>query len=236
MIKKLSFLVVVLSLAAYAQMVAPKASVNPLEYDFGTVEEGTLVKINYKVTNTGGDLLKITDVKPACGCTAAPIDKKELKPNETATIKAEFNTLARVGRQDKQIVILTNDPNNSQITVKFHGNVVKKVVDLNTSPKLKFDETKHYFGKVKEGDKVDYTFKYKNIGKVTLNIKSADVTCDCIETKLSKTTLKAGETGTLKVTLDTTERLGKISRNIMVQSDDPEEPRMIVTIFADIEK
>ena len=50
-------------------------------YDWGTVAPGKLTT-TVEVKNTGAQDLKITEVRPGCGCTAAPIDKNLLNPNE----------------------------------------------------------------------------------------------------------------------------------------------------------
>ncbi len=63
-----------------------------------------------KITNIGNDRLHIASVKPSCGCTTAPIDKKELEKGDTATILISLNVPANPGITNKSINISSNDP------------------------------------------------------------------------------------------------------------------------------
>jgi len=45
-------------------------------YDWGTTyPKDSPLKVKIKIKNSGNDILKIYEVKPACGCTTAPLDK-----------------------------------------------------------------------------------------------------------------------------------------------------------------
>jgi hypothetical protein len=48
--------------------------------------------------------------------------------------------------------------------------------------------------------------------------------------------LKPGEQGTLKVELDTSNRKGKMSRTITINTNDPEDPNKILTVYADVQQ
>ena len=103
-------------------------------------------------------------------------------------------------------------------------------------PVLYFSETKHDFGKVKEGNVVEYTFKFHNKGNETLTIKDVRTSCGCTAALVSSEKLEPGIEGTLKVELDTKNRSGKMSRTITIQSNDPKDPTKVLTVYADIEK
>jgi hypothetical protein len=109
----------------FAQLVAPKIATQQIEYDFGTVEQGMLVKHTFIITNTGGDLLKINNVSASCGCTAAKPDKSELSPGESTNINVQFNTNGRRGKQRKSVYVETNDPEHEKLELKIYGVVVK---------------------------------------------------------------------------------------------------------------
>ena len=129
MIKKISVLVLVFISLSFSQIMGPKIVINPIEYDFGSVTSGEKVKYNFMVTNSGGDSLKIEDVKASCGCTAALPDKDELGPGESTMIKVEFNSRGRSGHQEKYITVKSNDEENPLVRLKFFGNVVKEKID-----------------------------------------------------------------------------------------------------------
>jgi uncharacterized cupredoxin-like copper-binding protein len=237
MIKYCLIIIACFSLVANAQVVGPKASSQQMEFDFGTVEQGQITTHNYTLVNNGDDILKITDVHASCGCTAAKPDKNELAPGESINIKVEFNSTGKMGKQEKWIYVKTNDPNNKELKFKLTGNVleVSEVKDSSTATsQLYFFETEHDFGTVKEGQVVDYTFKFKNTGKGVLVVKNVSTSCGCTVALISSKKIEPGKEGTIRVELDTKEREGKLNRNITIQSNDPKEPNKALLIFADI--
>lgn len=237
--KKLIVLLVFLfSSFAYSQLMGPKIVVQQPEYDFGDIIQGEKVSHNFIVTNTGGDVLVITNVRASCGCTAALPDKKELAPGESTNIKVEFNSLGRIGKQSKTVFVSSNDPENPQIQLKFTCNVVKPEATLKAQdgPSLVMPETQHNFGKVIEGKVVDHVFTFTNEGNKKLTIKDVKTSCGCTAALLSKNELEPGEKGELKVELNTANRSGRMTRNITIISNDPKQPEKHLTIYAEVLK
>jgi uncharacterized cupredoxin-like copper-binding protein len=236
MIRYLLILMQCLAFIACAQIIEPKASSQQMEFDFGTVEQGQIATHNFILVNNGGDILKITDVHASCGCTAVKPDKNELAPGESINIKVEFNSAGKMGKQEKFIYVKTNDPDNKELKFKFTGNVldVSGVKVSLLAPQLYFSETQHDFGTVKEGQVVDYTFKFKNTGKGVLEVKNVSTSCVCTVALISSKILEPGKEGTLRVELDTKNREGKLNRNITIQSNDPQEPNKALIIFANV--
>lgn len=237
MLKKLFFLISVFTVASCGQIVGPKASAQQLEYNFGNITQGTTVSHNFVITNNGGDTLKILQVNPSCGCTAARPEKSDLLPGESTNLKVDFNSEGKSGKQEKYVYVVTNDPDSRELKLKFTGNVVTvNTAELEKSPKIYFTESNHDFGTVNEGQVVNYTFKFKNLGKSTLEIKTVNTSCGCTVASISEKVLESGKEGTLRVELDTKNRMGKMSRNISIVSNDPEEPTKILVIYADVNK
>jgi hypothetical protein len=68
------------------------------------------LKANLKLKNVGNQPLKISEVKPGCGCTTAPLDKKYLKPGEIATVNVGLSPGSAAGELIKGLTITSNDP------------------------------------------------------------------------------------------------------------------------------
>ena len=236
MIKRVLLLLVFCSALSFSQILVPKIYVTPEDFDFGTIEQGKVFIYSYNIVNNGTDTLKIYDVKPGCGCTAAKPEKNILLPGESTKLKIEFNTEGREGNQEKYVSILSNDPKTPQFQIKFHGIIKKKPIDLTVNSRVSFKETSHNFGKVKEGSVVECTFTFTNIGKYDLVINDVKANCDCITVTPSAKLIKPGKEGTIKVKLNTKDREGKMSRNITIYSNDPEEPSKIVSVFTEVIK
>ena len=224
-------------LTIFPQLLAPKVGTQQLTHDFGDINQGEVVTHSFVIANNGGDLLKILDVKAACGCTAAKPDKSELKPGESTNIAVSFNSKGRKGPQNKTVTVTTNDPEKSQVTFSFKCNIIVPQTSENmTGAKIFFPETQHDFGKVPEGKKVEYTFKFENKGTAELVIKDVKTSCGCTAAVVSNSTIKPGQVGSIKVDFDTKSRQGRNSKSITVVSNDTKEPNKVITIYADVQK
>ncbi|WP_337871798.1 DUF1573 domain-containing protein [Ignavibacterium sp.] len=237
MMKKIFSLLILFSVAAFAQLVGPKAGAQITEHNFGDIKQGDVVSYNFKITNNGGDLLKIIDVRASCGCTAAQPDKKELQPGESTTIKVSFDSKGRKGSQVKTVRVITNDPEKSDINFVIRCNIIVDQSNSQTSgASLFLPENQFNFGQIKEGTTVSHTFEFVNKGSDVLQINDVRTSCGCTAALVSSSTLKPGEKGTLKVDLDTKGRQGKMSRTISIVSNDSEQSTKVITIYAEVLK
>ena len=234
MIKNTLFAIIVLSAFSYAQLIQPKIVLQQTSYDFGTIEQGSVATHDFVISNSGGDLLKISNVSASCGCTAAKPEKQELAPGESTNLKVSFNSTGRQGRQHKTIRIYSNDPQNPEMVLSFTGSVVLPGANTNNPPIIYLPETEHDFGQVNEGDTVKYTFRFINKGGSTLTVKDIKTSCGCTAALLSEDNLNPNQEGTIKVQLNTSHRSGKMSRTVTIHSNDPKDPAKIITIYADV--
>ncbi len=234
--KKLFLIFFALSSLSFAQLMGPKLVVQQTEYDFGNIKQGVKVTHIFVLTNSGGDLLKITDIQASCGCTAALPDKNELGPGESTNLKVTFNSAGRFGKQKKLVRIESNDPENPLAIITIKANVILSDAENAAYPVLHFPEMQHDFGKVQEGEVVKYTFKFENNGSSALKIKDIITSCGCTAALVSSEVLQPGEQGTLKVELDTSNRKGNMIRTITIKSNDPKNPTIILTVFADVQQ
>src|SRR3990172_1452466 len=89
----------------------PAMQFEEMEYDFGTVVQGSAVKHTFKFKNVGTDTLKIAQVKTSCGCTAAWESSKVIPPKAEGQIEVSFNTGSRQGKASKTVYVYSNDVN-----------------------------------------------------------------------------------------------------------------------------
>lgn len=75
------------------------------------------------------------------------------------------------------------------------------------------------FGKVTDGEKVEYNFKFKNTGKNPLIIASARASCGCTVPEKPDAPIAPGETGFLKVVFDSKNRVGDVHKDIFVTAN-----------------
>jgi hypothetical protein len=97
-------------------------------HDFGKVPQGPKLETNFEFTNRGSSTLVIEKIQTTCGCTGATSgDKKEFAKGEKGTINVSFTTQGREGKQEKSVMVFTNDPNQPQKTLKISCNIDPKM-------------------------------------------------------------------------------------------------------------
>jgi hypothetical protein len=102
-----------------------KISFDKTEFDFGTVNEGDIVDVEFAITNSGTTDLVITKAQPSCGCTVPSWPKEPIKPGETSKVVAKFNTAGKPGNQRKAITLFTNTQKGREV-LTLKGKVTPK--------------------------------------------------------------------------------------------------------------
>jgi hypothetical protein len=69
-------------------------------------------------------------------------------------------------------------------------------------PSFQFQTTDHDFGTINEGQVVEYTYAFKNVGEAPLIIQNAQGSCGCTVPEWSKEPIPAGGTGFVKAKFD----------------------------------
>ncbi|MCC6410910.1 MAG: DUF1573 domain-containing protein [Saprospiraceae bacterium] len=77
-------------------------------FDFGSTDEGEIVKHIFKFKNTGNEPLVISNAKGSCGCTVPTWPKEPVPPGGVGELKIEFNTKGKPGRQSKRVTVTAN--------------------------------------------------------------------------------------------------------------------------------
>jgi hypothetical protein len=103
---------------------APSIEFENRIFDFGRLRHGENLEHNFMFRNSGRSELIIRAVRAGCGCTAIEPQKSLLSPGETSSIKAIFDSRGFRGRQNKSIMVITNDPANPNIVLRLTGEVI----------------------------------------------------------------------------------------------------------------
>jgi hypothetical protein len=88
-------------------------------------------------------------------------------------------------------------------------------------PKIEFEQLYYDFGKIIEGEKVSYTFSFKNSGGSELIIKDAIASCGCTVPEYEKRIIKPGEEGSIEVIFDSSGRMGNQYKSIILRTNTP---------------
>ncbi len=118
---------------------------------------------------------------------------------------------------------------------KGDGDISSDMVDSDGDelPVLTFGTELHDFGKITQGEKVSYSFKFKNTGKKDLIIASAVGSCGCTVAQPPKKPVAPGSDGAIDVTFDSAGKSGHVTKLVTVISNCIPNSK-VIKITADI--
>lgn len=91
--------------------------------------------------------------------------------------------------------------------------------DTTNLPKFQWEKEVHDFGKIVQGERVAYAFKFTNVGKTDLVISDAKGSCGCTVPEYSKTPVKPGESGKVDVIFDSDGKSGKQDKTVTLMAN-----------------
>ncbi len=91
--------------------------------------------------------------------------------------------------------------------------------DMGDLPVFEFRETLHDFGTIIEGEKVTYSFKFRNAGKMDLVITTVSASCGCTATSYPKDPIPPGGEDVISVTFDSRRRRGFQNKTVTVAAN-----------------
>ena len=86
-------------------------------------------------------------------------------------------------------------------------------------PVIQFESVTHDFGKVIQGERLSYSFKFKNTGRSNLIISYVESSCGCTTSSPPKEPIKPGDSGEIKVTFDSKTKNGEVSNQVLVTAN-----------------
>lgn len=101
-------------------------------------------------------------------------------------------------------------------------NIPKSATDKvndQTVPKIVFETTTHDFGRVVQGERVTYGYKFKNEGTKDLLIVKVNATCGCTVIDFPDKPIPPGEGGVLHVTFNSTAKKGYQNKKVTVMAN-----------------
>jgi hypothetical protein len=107
----------------------------------------------------------------------------------------------------------------SMALAKAQGTNTEQSGNPKTGPKIIVGEKAHYFGDIKQGEKVSHTFKFANMGTEPLVLSDVKTTCGCTATHWTKDPIAPGKTGEISATFNSAGKTGKQQKVITILSN-----------------
>lgn len=105
----------------------PRVSAGVQSLDFGEVKRGELVAEAFEIKNSGNADLLVRRVFSQCSCMEFKVPEEGIPPGESASILVLFNTRGRIGKLEKEFSLITNAPNNPEMTVPVKVEILREL-------------------------------------------------------------------------------------------------------------
>ncbi len=120
---------------------------------------------------------------------------------------------------DEQVQAVPLDQSFSNADIVRNPVSAQSLQDTDRVAVIAFDQIRHNFGKVFEGDLVEYDFAFTNTGKVPLLIKDARSTCGCTVPHWPDKPIPPGGRDSIRVRFDTKNKTSKQSKPITITAN-----------------
>ena len=107
-----------------APVKSPRLVVAPASFDFGKEGQNKTLQTEFSLKNVGSADLVIENVSTTCGCTAALLTDKVIKPGSASPLRVSLETRTYSGRVERTVLIRSNDPATTTAEVKVSVLVV----------------------------------------------------------------------------------------------------------------
>ncbi len=197
----------------------PAVVVEEPVHDFGRVWVGPMLKHTFRMKNEGTDTLKITRVKPSCGCTIAGPYPRTIEPGKTGEFPFSVKSQKLRGKFEKAITVNTNDPAMPTVRLRLRG-TVKRYVE--------YTPTNIHFGKMVGGAPLKRVIKLTNGTEKPMELQLGAPPQGNFELKLVETT--PGQAYELHVTANPPFEPGVFAKKIIITTNVPQQERIQIDL------
>jgi hypothetical protein len=170
------------------------------------------------------------------------VQPKTLAPGEKGNIKVSYNgkMKGRYGFQSDNIEIITDDESIPTKSFSVYATLEDEFPQLTAeelakAPQLRVQATTLDFGRLRPNTASVREVQVFNTGKKELDIKSLQGNCTCVTASAEKTSIKPGESSSVKIFLDPQDRKGALQKSLTIYSNDPQNPVQRITFSGYVE-
>lgn len=197
--------------------------------DFQVLNGGTQ-PITFSGKSVGPAYIKV-DVQPL---TLAPGSKGNIKISYNGKMKGKY------GFQSDNVELFTDDELKPIKSFAIYATLEDEFPELTAeelakAPQLRVAATSLDFGRLRPQVASVREIQFYNTGKKELDIKSLQGNCTCITASAAKTSLKPGESSSIKISFNPQDRKGSIQKAVTIYSNDPQNPVQRITFSGYVE-
>ena len=211
----------------------------------------SLLKVkNTEVRTDSASIANLTDKPLKIAFTSVPKHIKikavpeTLEPNKQGKIIVYYDATQRSEWgfvMDKVIVSINGNTNSNKNILSISATIEEDFSkytqeQLESAPKLVFEETSFNFGTITEGEKVTHSFKYRNDGKSDLVIRKISTSCGCTVVDNNAEIIKPGESSSIDITFNSAGKSNRQNKSITIICNDPKNSQSVLHIVGNVMK
>lgn len=104
----------------------PRLALDPESWDFGRTLKNRVLEKQFTLKNVGDTDLVIDKISTTCGCAAALLSERTLRPGQSATLKVTFETRDFEGRVERKVLLRSSDRARDPLEIKLQATVVRQ--------------------------------------------------------------------------------------------------------------
>ena len=126
------------------------------------------------------------------------------------------------------LMLLSCDVRNKKVVEK--NEPLTQQIEIKDPTTVQIIDSSYNFGKVTEGEIVEYNYRFKNTGSKPLVVTNVNASCGCTVPEKPEQPIKPRETGFIKVKFNSDHRVGNTHKTVTVSSNaEPAFPELLLT-------
>jgi hypothetical protein len=198
-----------------------------LSRDFGTVPKGPTLVHPFRLVNKTNGPVRISNVRPSCGCTSARALATDLAPGQETVIMVQMDTRRFSNTRAVTIFVTFDQP---------HFDEVRLWVQANSRDDISVLPESFAFGRIKRGTApvADGTMTF--LGNPNWQILGTSCDSNYVKTSYQLIRREGGEVAyKLSATMRSDAPAGKWFTDVWVQTNNPMSPRIRVPLTVEVE-
>lgn len=210
-----------------------------VEIVVGQIPRGEKSQFNFELFNLGNNPVVFTNGK-SNNFISLIFDPVILSSGMTGTMKVEFDADSELdlGDFDVEIAITSDDKQNPYKFLTLLMEIIEgnggDLGNYDSIPHIVFDHYNHDFGHLKRGKVQYHTFIISNEGGLPLNIIDIQPPKGITIIDAPNQSILPGEKNILRFKINTRGRVGVQHLSIIVRSDDPDNPVVILGLHGSV--
>jgi hypothetical protein len=202
----------------------PHASIelSALEHDFGPIFVDEEVEYSFEIHNRGLEELHVYDVHSSCGCAVLSLSNDRLAPDQSAQLRVLVTARQSEGQLDKSIQLRCNDPQRSEVRLRFRAFV---------EPLYLLEPEVLDLGEVLRGTQASASVEVRvREGALPRVLEVPDLESLAVECPEGG----AGDSFSARITLTAPDRVGPFLQHASLRTDHPRQPWVRIPVRAAI--